>query len=95
MDATKVMGWFGNIKNQKIELGKSSDGTLITSMPEDMFNVIHMQVTTPREMAAFSTVSFNGYAGDGRERKSSKRALERGGERLSSDTATSAETELR
>jgi hypothetical protein len=56
MDATKVMGWFGNIKNQKIELGKSSDGTLITSMPEDMFNVIHMQVTTPREMAAFSTV---------------------------------------
>jgi hypothetical protein len=38
------MEWFGNIKKQPLEVGKAGDGTLITSMPEDMFNVIHMQV---------------------------------------------------
>jgi hypothetical protein len=40
----QVMEWFGNIKKQPLEVGKAGDGTLITSMPEDMFNVIHMQV---------------------------------------------------
>jgi len=46
---SQVMGWFNNIKSQKVELGKSTDGTLITTMPEDMFNVIHMQVAVARE----------------------------------------------
>ena len=39
------MEWFNNIKMQPLEVGKAGDGTLITSMPEDMFNVIHMQVS--------------------------------------------------
>ena len=38
------MGWFDNIQKQKLEILKSSDGNLMTTMPEDMFNVIHMQV---------------------------------------------------
>jgi hypothetical protein len=38
------MGWFENIQKQKVEIGKATDGTLMTTMPEDMFNVIHMQV---------------------------------------------------
>lgn len=43
------MGWFDNIQNQKLEILKSSDGNLMTTMPEDMFNVIHMQVAVARE----------------------------------------------
>lgn len=38
------MGWFDNIQKQKLEILKSSEGILFTPMPEDMFNVIHMQV---------------------------------------------------
>ena len=38
------MDWFGNIKKQPLEIVKASDSTLITSNPEDMFNVIHVQV---------------------------------------------------
>ena len=41
---SQVMGWFDNIQKQKLEILKSSDGNLMTTMPEDMFNVIHMQV---------------------------------------------------
>ena len=41
---TQVMDWFGNIKKQPLEIVKASDSTLITSHPEDMFNVIHVQV---------------------------------------------------
>jgi hypothetical protein len=39
------MGWFENIQKQKLEILKSSEGILFTPMPEDMFNVIHMQVS--------------------------------------------------
>ena len=45
----QVMGWFGNIKKQTIEVVKATDGTLMTSVPEDMFNVIHMQMAVAKE----------------------------------------------
>lgn len=48
----QVMQWFDNIKKQPLEVGKAGDGTLITSMPEDMFNVIHMQMTVARDKLA-------------------------------------------
>jgi hypothetical protein len=41
---TQVMNWFNNIKKQPKEITKAADNTLITSNPEDMFNVIHVQV---------------------------------------------------
>lgn len=42
---TQVMDWFRNIEKQPLEIVEAADGTLITSHPEDMFNVIHVQVT--------------------------------------------------
>ena len=39
------MDWFRNIEKQPLEIVEAADGTLITSHPEDMFNVIHVQVT--------------------------------------------------
>ena len=41
---TQVMDWFRNIEKQPLEIVEAADGTLITSHPEDMFNVIHVQV---------------------------------------------------
>jgi hypothetical protein len=38
------MEWFVNIEKQPLEITKAADNTLITSHPEDMFNVIHVQV---------------------------------------------------
>jgi hypothetical protein len=38
------MEWFINIEKQPLEITKAADNTLITSHPEDMFNVIHVQV---------------------------------------------------
>lgn len=46
---SQVMEWFDNIRKQTIEIGRAPDGTLITSVPEDMFNVIHMQVAVAKE----------------------------------------------
>lgn len=40
------MEWFCNIQQQPLDVGQAGDGTLITSMPEDMFNVIHMQASS-------------------------------------------------
>ena len=40
------MDWFRNIEKQPLEIVEAADGTLITSHPEDMFNVIHVQVTS-------------------------------------------------
>ena len=45
----QVNVWFENIKNQKIEIQKASDDTLVTSNPEDMFNIIHAQLEVARE----------------------------------------------
>ena len=39
------MEWFINIEKQPLEITKAADNTLITSHPEDMFNVIHVQVS--------------------------------------------------
>lgn len=46
---SQVMEWFGNIKRQPIEVIKTGDGTLVTTIPEDMFNVIHMQIAVARD----------------------------------------------
>ena len=40
----QVLKWFGNIKRQPLEVVPAADKTLITSQPEDMFNIIHVQV---------------------------------------------------
>ena len=40
----QVMEWFTNIKNQTTEIVVNNDGTLFTAKPEDMFNVLHMQM---------------------------------------------------
>eukprot|EP01034_Spumella_vulgaris_P029420 gene29420-36474_t len=45
----QVSQWFANIQNQPLEIKESSDHTLITSHPEDMFNIIHAQVEVARE----------------------------------------------
>jgi hypothetical protein len=46
---SQVMEWFGNIKKQPMEIIKTGEGTLVTSIPEDMFNVIHMQIAVARD----------------------------------------------
>lgn len=48
----QVMEWFGNIRRQQTEVVQSTDGTLITSTPEDMFNVIHMQIAVAKDRLA-------------------------------------------
>ena len=50
------MDWFGNIKKQPLEIVKASDSTLITSNPEDMFNVIHVQVRVMFFLPPFSLI---------------------------------------
>lgn len=45
----QVSLWFENIKNRPLEITKGTDDTLITSHPEDMFNIIHAQVEVARE----------------------------------------------
>jgi hypothetical protein len=45
----QIMKWFENIKKQPLEITKAADNTLITTNPEDMFNVIHVQVEVARE----------------------------------------------
>ena len=45
----QVLEWFDNIKRQNREIVRAADGTLITSQPEDMFNVIHMQLAVAKD----------------------------------------------
>ena len=45
----QVHSWFKNIKNQELEITKSTDNTLISSNPEDMFNIIHAQLNVAKE----------------------------------------------
>jgi hypothetical protein len=45
----QVMQWFGNIRNQPVEVVRSTEGILITSTPEDMFNIIHMQIAVAKD----------------------------------------------
>ena len=46
---TQVLKWFGNIKRQPLDIVAAVDKTLITSQPEDMFNIIHVQVEVAKE----------------------------------------------
>jgi uncharacterized protein (DUF2267 family) len=41
--------WFVNINNQESEIVKDFDDTLITSHPEDMFNILHIQLEVAKE----------------------------------------------
>eukprot|EP01039_Chlorochromonas_danica_P019966 gene19966-24272_t len=46
----QVHTWFENIRNREKEITQNiKDETLMTSMPEDMFNIIHAQVAVARE----------------------------------------------
>jgi hypothetical protein len=45
----QVLKWFGNIRRQPLEVVPAADKTLITSQPEDMFNIIHVQVEVAKE----------------------------------------------
>jgi hypothetical protein len=46
-----------NIKKQPLEIVKSSNNTLITSNPEDMFNIIHAQLDVARSLSPLSPLS--------------------------------------
>lgn len=47
---TQIGTWFGNIAKQEFEIKQqSSDGTLVSSRPEDMFNLLHQQVSVAEE----------------------------------------------
>ncbi len=46
---SQVHQWFNNIKSRENEITKSTDNTLITSHPEDMFNIIHAQLNVAKE----------------------------------------------
>jgi hypothetical protein len=46
---SQVHSWFKNIKNQELEITKSTDNILISSHPEDMFNIIHAQLNVAKE----------------------------------------------
>jgi hypothetical protein len=43
------MLWFENIQSKPADVVSSTDDTLMTSQPEDMFNVIHMQLSVADE----------------------------------------------
>jgi hypothetical protein len=45
----QVMKWFGNIRKQELEIIDAGDRPLVTSNPEDMFNVIHAQMAVAKE----------------------------------------------
>ena len=45
----QVLSWFKNIKGLKVEIKENSDGTLITSTPEEMFNVLYHQFDVAKE----------------------------------------------
>jgi hypothetical protein len=45
----QIAKWFDNIKQQQLEITTATDNTLITTHPEDMFNVIHVQVQVAKE----------------------------------------------
>jgi hypothetical protein len=46
---SQVMQWFENIKKQPAEITQATNKTLITSVPEEMFGVIHMQLSVAKE----------------------------------------------
>lgn len=45
----QIHTWFNNIKKQELEITKSTDNILISSNPEDMFNIIHAQLNVAKE----------------------------------------------
>lgn len=45
----QVLTWFGNIRNLPVEIIRTADGNLITAHPEEMFNLIYLQVDIARE----------------------------------------------
>jgi hypothetical protein len=46
---TQVNEWFGNIKKQPVEIIKGPKRTLVTSNPEDMFNIMHTELEVAKE----------------------------------------------
>ena len=38
--------WFTNIMKREVEVAANSSGQPITSLPEDFFNIIHLQVSS-------------------------------------------------
>lgn len=44
-----VRQWFSNMKQLDLEIVTTFDGNLTTSLPEDMFNAIHMQISVAQE----------------------------------------------
>jgi hypothetical protein len=45
----QVQEWFGNIAKQDVEVIEDADGRLLTSVPEDIFNVAHIQLTVAKD----------------------------------------------
>jgi len=45
----QVVTWFDNIKKQSLEISKAQDGSLVTSNPEDMFNILHAQLEVAKD----------------------------------------------
>lgn len=41
--------WFANIQAQSVEITKSTSGLLVSNKPEDMFNIIHAQLSVAYE----------------------------------------------
>lgn len=46
---SQVQQWFQNIQTQAVDISRATDGTLVTSRPEDMFNVLHAQLAVAHE----------------------------------------------
>jgi hypothetical protein len=46
---TQVHQWFSNIHAQAVELTKATNNTLITNRPEDIFNIIHAQLSVAHD----------------------------------------------
>jgi len=50
----QVLGWFDNIKKEQLNEGderfrQTREGFLVTSAPEDMFNILHLQIAVAKD----------------------------------------------
>ena len=50
---SQIISWFQNIKNQPLDIVKDTSQHLITSQPEDMMNVLHMQLSVAKDKLPF------------------------------------------
>ena len=53
---SQIISWFQNIKNQPLEIVKDSAQHLITSQPEDMMNVLHMQLSVAKDKLPYEYI---------------------------------------